>query len=143
MSTVILWVDIPATEVLTSNQRLHWGERARRTRALRWRATLAYRAAGKPRMEAAHLTARLTYRDRRRRDAHNIMPTLKACVDGVVAAGLLPDDDDTHLTGPDLRVAEPDREKKRRGGEDKDIHDNKRKVRDETCSFLFHNAPHL
>ena len=54
MSTVILWVDVPATEVLTSNQRLHWGERARRTRALRWRATLAYRQAGKPRLEVAH-----------------------------------------------------------------------------------------
>ena len=45
MSNVILWVDVPATEVLTSNQRLHWGEQARRTRALRWRATLAYRLA--------------------------------------------------------------------------------------------------
>ena len=110
MSTVILWVDVPATEVLTSNQRLHWGERARRTRALRWRATLAYRAAGKPRMEVAHCVATLTYRDQRRRDDHNIMPTLKACVDGVVAAGLLPDDDTTHLTGPDIRVTEPDRE---------------------------------
>ena len=60
MSTVILWIDIPATEVLTANQRLHWGERARRTRALRWRATLAYRQAGKPRLEVAHLAARLT-----------------------------------------------------------------------------------
>ena len=110
MSTVILWLDVPATEVLTSNQRLHWGERARRTRALRWRATLAYREAGKPRLEVAHLTARLTYRDRRRRDVHNIMPTLKACVDGVVAAGLLPDDNHKHLVGPDIRVAEPDRE---------------------------------
>ena len=61
-------------------------------------------------MEVAHLTARLTYRDRRRRDDHNIMPTLKACVDGVVAAGLLPDDNHKHLVGPDIRVAEPDRE---------------------------------
>ena len=110
MSTVILWVDVPATEVLTSNQRLHWGERARRTRALRWLATLAYREAGKPRMEVAHCVATLTYRDQRRRDDHNIMPTLKACVDGVVAAGLLPDDNHKHLVGPDIRVAEPDRE---------------------------------
>ena len=110
MSTVILWVDVPATEVLTSNQRLHWGERARRTRALRWRATLAYRQAGKPRMEVAHCVATLTYRDRRRRDDHNLGPTLKALIDGVVAAGLLPDDDHDHLTGPDLRVTEPDRE---------------------------------
>ena len=109
MSTVILWVDVPATEVLTSNQRLHWGERARRTRALRWRATLAYREAGKPRLEVAHCVATLTYRDQRRRDDHNIMPTLKACVDGVVAAGLLPDDNHKHLVGPDIRVAEPDR----------------------------------
>ena len=110
MSTVILWLDVPATEVLTSNQRLHWGERARRTRALRWRATLAYRQAGKPRLEVAHCVATLTYRDQRRRDDHNIMPTLKACVDGVVAAGLLPDDNHKHLVGPDIRVAEPDRE---------------------------------
>ena len=108
MSTVILWVDVPATEVLTSNQRLHWGERARRTRALRWRATLAYREAGKPRLEVAHCVATFTYRDRRRRDDHNLGPTLKALIDGVVAAGLLPDDDHDHLAGPDIRVAEPD-----------------------------------
>ena len=115
MSTVILWVDVPATEVLTSNQRLHWGERARRTRALRWRATLAYRQAGKPRMEVAHCVARLTYRDRRRRDAHNIMPTLKALIDGVVAAGLLPDDNHKHLVGPDMRITDPDPDLRRRG----------------------------
>ena len=32
------------------------------------------------------------------------MPTLKALVDGLVDAGLLPDDDARHLQGPDMRL---------------------------------------
>lgn len=35
--------------------------------------------------------------DGRRRDAHNYFPTVKACVDGLVDHGLIPDDRKEHL----------------------------------------------
>lgn len=38
-----------------------------------------------------------------RYDPGNIYPTAKACLDGLVDAGLLPDDDHKHVLGPDLR----------------------------------------
>ena len=42
--------------------------------------------------EAIHV--RLNYRpkDRRRRDSDNLVATLKPCIDGLVAAGIVPDD---------------------------------------------------
>ena len=57
-------------------------------------------------MNRAHVTVTLSYPDRRQRDAHNLMPTIKALIDGMVSpaggeSGLLPDDSDifiTHLT---------------------------------------------
>lgn len=42
--------------------------------------------------------------DNRRYDPGNWYPTAKACVDGMVTGyGLCPDDDWTHVTGPDMR----------------------------------------
>jgi hypothetical protein len=42
--------------------------------------------------------------DLRRRDAHNLYSyVIKPLVDGMVDARLLPDDDDRHLVGPDVR----------------------------------------
>jgi len=44
----------------------------------------------------------------RRRDPGNWYPTAKAVIDGVIAAGrLLPDDDSSHLVGPDMRMGAP------------------------------------
>lgn len=99
-------VDVPRELLLTSNQRLHWAQRARRVAALRWAAEAAWAAQGRPRhTRLVRCTAQIWYPDRRRRDHHNLMPTIKALIDGLVAAGMLTDDDDTHLLGPDLRPA--------------------------------------
>ena len=60
-------------------------------------------------MNRAHVTVTLGYPDRRKRDAHNLMPTIKGLIDGLVdpgTRGILPDDSDAHLTGPDLRVGD-------------------------------------
>ena len=103
MSTVSIILEVPTVQLLTSNQRLHWAVKAERTKLIRHRAYIAARDAITP-MEAAHLTVGITWPDRRERDAHNIIPTLKAAIDGIVQAGLLPDDSDRYLTGPDLRV---------------------------------------
>lgn len=39
-------------------------------------------------------------------DVGNLSPTTKACIDGLVDFGLIADDDNDHLTGPDLRRGE-------------------------------------
>lgn len=54
-------------------------------------------------LDHIHITATPMLTDVRKRDVHNLMPTLKAVVDGLVDYGLIPDDDDAHLIGPDLR----------------------------------------
>jgi hypothetical protein len=37
----------------------------------------------------------------------NYYPTAKAILDGLVDAGVLPDDNDDHVTGPDMRRTRP------------------------------------
>lgn len=92
---------VPTARILNANQRSHWARKAELTRFLRTEASL--HAHGIPPMERAHLTVHVGWPDKRRRDAMNLHPTVKACVDGFVDAGLLLDDDDSRLTGPDLR----------------------------------------
>jgi hypothetical protein len=100
----VLAVAIPAREVVNLNdaRRDHWAVKSRKANVLRARGRLAVRLAGSPRMVAARCVVQVFYPDRRKRDVANLYPTVKALVDGMVEAGLLPDDDDTHLTGPHL-----------------------------------------
>ena len=93
---------------LSANDRLHWAEKARRTKALRAMGFSAWHRAGRPTYDRARLTVDITWPDRRQRDAANAHPTIKALVDGMVhpgpkVRGILPDDSDEYLLGPDLR----------------------------------------
>lgn len=93
-------------DVLTENQRLHHYARNARVQSIR---TVAHQTAvvtRAPRLERARLDVEVAFPDRRRRDTHNLMPTAKAVVDGLVDARLLPDDDRRHLTGPLLEAAD-------------------------------------
>jgi hypothetical protein len=45
--------------------------------------------------------------DNRRRDPGNWAPSAKAALDGIVLAGLLPDDNSRHVVGPDGRLGTP------------------------------------
>ncbi len=91
---------------LNSNQRPHWAIRSRQTKAWRTEAALAAGVAGIPRQVRVWVVAELAFAGQRRRDAANWYPTVKACVDGLVDARVLPDDDVTHLVGPDMRIAD-------------------------------------
>ena len=102
MHTVTMTVG--AANLLTANQRLHHMKRAGIVKLLRHAAAMAAASQDVPKLDRAHITVHVAWPDRRRRDVHNIMPTVKACVDGFVDFGVLPDDDDHHLIGPDLRV---------------------------------------
>lgn len=101
MTSVVL--PIPANELLTANQRMHWRAKAARTKALRSRTYVLAGFPQKPFPDRVRLVVTVQYRDARRRDVHNLMPTVKACVDGLVDAGWLTDDSDRYLQGPDLR----------------------------------------
>jgi crossover junction endodeoxyribonuclease RusA len=76
-------------------------------RAWRTAAAQYLRAAKVPHLDRAHVVAELRFTDGRRRDPHNFYPTLKACVDGFVDAGLLRDDSSQYLIGPDVRMGQP------------------------------------
>lgn len=83
---------------LNMNQRMHWAQKAKITKVIRHEAFVRCRAARIPR--AKHLTVQLHYqpKDNRRRDSDNIAPTLKALCDGIVDAGVVPDDTPDYMT---------------------------------------------
>jgi len=93
-------IRVPRPWVLTSNQRLHWAPRSQRTKYIRSLARFETRS----RFRGMHLPAAscevwVTWPDKRRRDTPNTYPTIKACIDGIVDAGLLSDDADEYLKG--------------------------------------------
>lgn len=107
MTTLIL--DPPAA-FISANGRLHFRKRAELTKV--WRelaATRVYtlRQPLLPKYDLAHITVTIRFATNHRRDVGNYYPTAKAIVDGLVDAGVLPDDDDRHLVGPDLRREYP------------------------------------
>lgn len=104
-------VDVPRGYELNANQRLHWSVKARRTSFLRLESWAQVVSSRNPTILApfAHRVrciVDVSWPNKRRRDVHNIMPTVKACIDGIVDSGLLVDDSDKYLVGPDLRVAD-------------------------------------
>jgi len=80
------------TPPLTANQRMHHFARARHVKALRGTTTMLARAARIPELPACRVTLTWFVQTRHRRDADNVVPTLKAACDGLVDAGIVPDD---------------------------------------------------
>lgn len=97
-------VTVHKANLITLNGRQHRMAVARATKVLRHAGAINARSQGIPAMKRAHVVVWVSWPDRRRRDAHNIYPTIKALVDGIVSdARVLPDDSDDYLIGPDLR----------------------------------------
>lgn len=98
-------VTIPAPAPwLSANQRRDLRRQTPDRRAWRDAGLVHARRVRLPKLQRAHLLAVLSFPDARRRDAHNYVVTIKALVDGLVGDyGLLPDDSDDYLVGPDLR----------------------------------------
>ena len=88
---------------LNSNDRLNRYLQASRVKQWRVRAHVAAIQAGKPSLQRAHVVATFSFADNRRRDVGNFYPTVKACIDGFVDAGVLDDDSDKYVIGPDMR----------------------------------------
>lgn len=95
---------IPAPAIwLNANQRTDLRRQTPDRRA--WRdAGRVYATQRKlPKLQRAHIVAELRFADARHRDVHNLYPTIKALIDGLIDYGLLPDDSHHYLVGPDLR----------------------------------------
>jgi crossover junction endodeoxyribonuclease RusA len=110
----VIEIEIPLVHnkpPLTMNQRLHWTDKAARTKRIR--ETVAWQVKALRLQPQNHISVALhfTTGDKRRRDADNLVATLKPCCDGIVDSGLIPDDTPEHLTwwspaihtGPDKR----------------------------------------
>lgn len=105
-----LHINLPWTQPpLTANQRMHWAQRAKVTREVRQMTCLLARKA--PHKNVDRLTVTLHYRptQRRIRDRHNLWPTVKACVDGLVDAGIVTDDDAEHVSAPEPVIHPPEK----------------------------------
>lgn len=91
MTTIELPFDAPP---LRSNHRHHWAHKASLTRDIRYAAAFTARKGGPVVPISGPVTVTLvwTVTDNRRRDAGASSPTLKAALDGIVDAGLLPGD---------------------------------------------------
>ena len=100
-------VNVSRPDLLNANQRLHWAVKNGRTSALRWQGKAAARfgllANSGPFAGRVRCMVDVSYPTRHRHDVHNLMPTVKPIIDGFVDAGLLVDDSDDWLLGPDLR----------------------------------------
>lgn len=97
------------TPPLTSNQRLHWRSEYAIKKALRLAVYGAARDQKIPPCESVHVVLVYVPRDRRRRDSHNLVPTVKVAVDAIVSAGVIPDDTPEYLSESMPIIAEPDR----------------------------------
>jgi hypothetical protein len=113
MNSQLVWESrvLPLTrgKLITANDKMHWGVRARLTKQLRqWGYLLGREGVGVACLGLTHarVEVEFAYPDRRRRDRSNLAPTVKALMDGLIDAGLLPDDADRFLDGPYTVIAD-------------------------------------
>jgi crossover junction endodeoxyribonuclease RusA len=95
MTDNMIELDIPLVlgrPPLTANDRRHWAQKASLTRMVR--EAVCWRAREHKLNPQGYVIVQLHYTppDRRRRDPSNLMPTQKPAVDGLVDAGVVPDD---------------------------------------------------
>lgn len=113
MMSRLVWesrvLPLPRSKLLSANDKMHWAARAKLTKQLRqWGYLLGREGQGVARLHLtrARVEFEFAYPDRRRRDRHNLAPTVKALMDGLIDAGLLPDDADRFLDGPHTVIAD-------------------------------------
>src|SRR5690606_31604285 len=97
MSAVTYRFDLTRPQIVSANDRLHWAAKAERTKALRRRGLIAARSAGVQLGRPVRLRVHIGWPDARGRDRTNLAPVVKGLVDGIVSAGVLDDDSDSHI----------------------------------------------
>lgn len=100
-------IPIPAPcSLLNANHRRHFRVKARMVKAWR-RAARAEAGVVSPCPTPARVTVYVHRHNRASYDAGNYYDTAKPVLDGLVDAGILPDDSNTYVVGPDMRQGEP------------------------------------
>lgn len=103
--TALISIEAPCS-LLNANHRRHFRVKARMVKA--WRRAARQAAEGMPALPTpVHVTVMVHRHNRASYDAGNYAPTAKAALDGIVDAGLLPDDRNEYVIGPDLRQGAP------------------------------------
>ena len=97
MSDQRIRIEVPANEWVTSNDRLHWREKACRVAAIRRRSAVLARQQLTTVDGPVMVVCRTRYRAGRGLDADAAAPTLKAAIDGMTDAGIWADDDADHV----------------------------------------------
>jgi hypothetical protein len=105
-STARTWtMELPAgLGLLSLNGREHWAARNRAAQALKKAAWAMTVSAKVPRLERIGVRVLYDPPDRRRRDHDNLAATLKPLIDGIVAAGVVGDDDTGHVAPPRCEI---------------------------------------
>jgi len=85
---------------ISANDRPHWADKAKRTRALRHMGLVQTRVANLRNLGTCHVAAFIGYPRNGKADPSNAFPTCKALIDGMTDAGCWPDDDHTNVIGP-------------------------------------------
>lgn len=106
MSATTWRIDLPITRPLSLNDRAHWRKRAEDVRTVRWLACAAARRSQVPALRKVCIELHYVPRDKRRRDPLNLVATLKAVEDGIVDAGVIPDDTPDYSV-PTMPVIDP------------------------------------
>ena len=102
----ILTIPAPAGWI-RSNDHTHW--RNRHSLTSQWRASAAWaaNAVSTPALPAATIVATIHRADNRRYDLDGVVPTVKACIDGLRDAGVLDEDDSRVITSLTIRDGGP------------------------------------
>ena len=88
----------PVNPKLNAHNKGHWRGKAAAVKSLRNLTHALTLEQTRERWPAATIQYRFYFPDKRRRDEANAIHSQKAAVDGVVDAGLIPDDDWQHLS---------------------------------------------
>lgn len=100
-----------STPPLSLNDRQHWSARARTVAEVRETVAWLARAHRIGRHDRIRVGLIYVPACRRVRDSDNLAATYKPCVDGLVDAGVVVDDDDLHVqrAWPEIRPVDPAR----------------------------------
>ena len=108
MTSIIIGLPWPAPPLTGNRTRGNPYARASEVKQAKAEAQWAIRAA-KPRpVVGADVTLHFRPKDRRRRDSDGMAPTLKVCLDALVAEGVLPDDSWVCVPSSTNRIHPPD-----------------------------------
>lgn len=97
---------------LNMNVRMHWAPRNRLVQQWRTVTAAAVRRRQVPSLPRCTFTLHVTPPDRRRRDSGNYVATHKAALDGLVDAGVVPDDSPEFVEERMPYLHEPDGSKR-------------------------------